>query len=757
MPIANEAGTTSPSQSLATKADPRSARTGLVASFSDVLGVLLQSSAATLLQTAHSTSTASKPRSKSAVEQTPANNTAPATASSSILTASSATTVPVSVPPIVIDNPPTLATPDSEISEAPADLSTQQSAVPVETIAAPVNSGGQSAASGFLGTPSQATRAARFPGAGFEIPGSTTYTTWMPPKVSELSTMAPASSVAPIRAAVDGQTNSTGDAASIASSTDFVPQSSESVQFQQPPGSSIAASQISTLPALGQPALQTVPQSGEPIEASPETQPSSDASSQVVNGAAGDTPLTSAVEYPAPQFSRPSAMTDEPGATDPTSTVPSVRNDMPGPSLAPAYRKQEAADGASASISASTIPQAPSAAPVTSVTAQSSVASNIIETPGAAVAASPATSTSTVLPDRNNSLSRAPNPTSGSRRQTAAERSDALPRGGTNNPPPSDTAPTIVSIPPSVVPGSTGVGVSTVPIADAPPLQRNTAADDRPSARTGSETSAKPNADDNSAAGAIAFTSDSNTGSSSQNPNTGSDKTFAAVWNPTPATPAGDPLLSPATIFSSAAINGAQIDVPKITESVSSTVSPHGSSADSVARQMANESPELSAGLQSWNGGENLRGDVTQAAHLMAKAGQSEMNIAMQAELLGAVQVRAHMSGDQVGAAITVERHEAHAFLNNDLPALHQALSERQIRLEKISVDQGSPLASGTATDGSGQQQSQNGFQQRSLYSGGSARDQSSSALMNSTFTDTTDTTDIRVAFDSDGRLSVRA
>jgi flagellar hook-length control protein FliK len=142
----------------------------------------------------------------------------------------------------------------------------------------------------------------------------------------------------------------------------------------------------------------------------------------------------------------------------------------------------------------------------------------------------------------------------------------------------------------------------------------------------------------------------------------------------------------------------------------------------------------------------------------MAKSGQSEMNIAMQGELLGAVQVRAHVTGDQVGAAITVERHETHAFLNNDLPALHQALNDRQLQLEKVSVDHGSAVGwSGAAAGGSGQQQSQNGSQQRSLYSGSAAREQASIALMNSTFADTTDTTDTRVAFDSDGRLSVRA
>jgi flagellar hook-length control protein FliK len=302
------------------------------------------------------------------------------------------------------------------------------------------------------------------------------------------------------------------------------------------------------------------------------------------------------------------------------------------------------------------------------------------------------------------------------------------------------------------------LGTAAASVVDAVPTHSNAATENQHSGKTNSESFEKPNAGDNVVSLAVPVTSDSDAGSSYQNSNAGSDKTLAAAWNSRAATPVGDPPIPPAAIPSSPAISNSPITVPKIDETAASLASSHVPSADSVMRQLADEGPELSAGLQAWNGGENLQGDVTQAAHLMAKAGQSEMNIAMQAEWLGAVQVRAHVTGDQVGAAITVERHEAHAFLNNDLPALHQALNDRQLRLEKVSVDQGSPLAwSGTAGDGSGQPQSQNGAQQRSLYSGSAAREQASSAALNSTFTDTTDATDARVTFDSNGRLSVRA
>ena len=104
--------------------------------------------------------------------------------------------------------------------------------------------------------------------------------------------------------------------------------------------------------------------------------------------------------------------------------------------------------------------------------------------------------------------------------------------------------------------------------------------------------------------------------------------------------------------------------------------------SQTALQQRSEDGPELSAGLQAWNGGNNASPAAAPSDHLAGTAAASEMNVALRAEGLGAVQVHARVTGDQVGAAITVERHEAHAALASDLPALHQALSDRQLRLE---------------------------------------------------------------------------
>jgi flagellar hook-length control protein FliK len=559
---------------------------------------------------------------------------------------------------------------------------------------------------------------------------------------------------------VAGPANSLSyDAQPAAPSAGSSPQASGSV-LSQPFAFGIPAGQISPSPALGQTAQQAVQQSGEPTETSTGAQALSDISSEAANDIGGDATPALVVEGPASSPALSAAIADPTGATGPSSVAPATQNNSFGSraNLTPVSRKQEPADEVNASFGAATDSQPPSVDAVTSTAAQASVASSITETPGATSVASAPASTSTVQPARNNPVTRGPSSAPGSRRPMAIGGPSTALNAATVSHPLSVTGATTTSPQASVASSSTvALGAAGTSVIDAGPIHSDAATEGQPSGKANSESFAKPYADDNVALPGVAVTSDSDTGSTSQNPNTGSDKTFAAVWNPSPAAPSTGPSIPATAAPGSAAMSGSQITVPKVDEPLTSDASSHVPSADSAMRQLANEGPELSAGLQAWNGGENLQGDVTQAAHLMAKAGQSEMNIAMQAELLGAVQVRAHVTGDQVGAAITVERHEARAFLNNDLPALHQALNDRQLFLEKVSVDQGSPLTSGAAADGSGQQQSQNGSQQRSLYSGGVAREQASIALMNSTFSDAADTTDTRVAFDSDGRLSVRA
>ncbi|MBZ5698041.1 MAG: flagellar hook-length control protein FliK [Acidobacteriia bacterium] len=100
---------------------------------------------------------------------------------------------------------------------------------------------------------------------------------------------------------------------------------------------------------------------------------------------------------------------------------------------------------------------------------------------------------------------------------------------------------------------------------------------------------------------------------------------------------------------------------------------------------------------------------IVSGARLMDHPGQTEIRIEMQAELLGGVELRAHFSGGQIGASIAVEHHDAQMLLANELPALHSALIEKNLRVDTLSVSQGMPASMG---GGPGGDASQRGFGQ---------------------------------------------
>jgi len=92
---------------------------------------------------------------------------------------------------------------------------------------------------------------------------------------------------------------------------------------------------------------------------------------------------------------------------------------------------------------------------------------------------------------------------------------------------------------------------------------------------------------------------------------------------------------------------------------------------------------------------------VVNAAHIVGQPGQTEIRIEMQADSLGGVELRAHIAGDQIGASIAVEHHDAQLALATDLPALHSALVEKNLRVETLIVSQGnfSSLSGGSGQD----------------------------------------------------------
>jgi hypothetical protein len=140
---------------------------------------------------------------------------------------------------------------------------------------------------------------------------------------------------------------------------------------------------------------------------------------------------------------------------------------------------------------------------------------------------------------------------------------------------------------------------------------------------------------------------------------------------------------------------------------------------------------------------------IANDAQLMQTATHSEMRIAMQTEKFGAVELHARVAGDEIGAAITVEKKDAHAALAMELPALQQALSDKQMRVDQIALLHGS-LGSTAGDAGAHAQQGERGAGTRGTLPGfqGNAEKLATGALI---------TPEQLGAFDAQGRLSVLA
>jgi hypothetical protein len=128
--------------------------------------------------------------------------------------------------------------------------------------------------------------------------------------------------------------------------------------------------------------------------------------------------------------------------------------------------------------------------------------------------------------------------------------------------------------------------------------------------------------------------------------------------------------------------------------------SPPVTTLDHAAVAVPHQNAAAPAPLPSPEGPDVAANHFVNNAKLVEAAGHSEMRIAMETDKLGAVELRAHMVGDEVGAAITVEKRDAHAVLAIELPALQQALSDKQPRIEQVTLLHGS--FSSTTGDASG-------------------------------------------------------
>lgn len=175
--------------------------------------------------------------------------------------------------------------------------------------------------------------------------------------------------------------------------------------------------------------------------------------------------------------------------------------------------------------------------------------------------------------------------------------------------------------------------------------------------------------------------------------------------------------------------------------------------ATTVRADRASDAVDSSPLLRAWNGGDNAQTHLVQSAQVAGNLRESQVNFALQADTLGNVEVHARVTGDVVGASIGVDRHDAHTIISSTLPTLHEALSERQLRVSEVSVFQNSQQqASSAPGDGRTSQQRDPG-QQRAAANPWAA-EQATPVPDVAGFAESSVSSS---SFDSNGRLSVRA
>ncbi|MGB8538722.1 MAG: flagellar hook-length control protein FliK, partial [Acidobacteriaceae bacterium] len=100
--------------------------------------------------------------------------------------------------------------------------------------------------------------------------------------------------------------------------------------------------------------------------------------------------------------------------------------------------------------------------------------------------------------------------------------------------------------------------------------------------------------------------------------------------------------------------------------------------------------------------------DVAKASELYQRVGGSEIHIAVETDLLGAVDLRATVRQSALTATIGVQRSDVQTLLSNELPALQHALAGKNFHVEQISVLDHSAGGSGGSSGQQAPAQNQN-------------------------------------------------
>jgi Flagellar hook-length control protein FliK len=141
------------------------------------------------------------------------------------------------------------------------------------------------------------------------------------------------------------------------------------------------------------------------------------------------------------------------------------------------------------------------------------------------------------------------------------------------------------------------------------------------------------------------------------------------------------------------------------------SVSSVSSEKTSASSQLANSLQTAVSSASVSPNGPAVPGAQVSQAHLFAGAGTTEMRISVNTDALGPIELQATSDKDRIGAVIAAAKPETQELLANELPTLHQALSERNLQVQQLTVSQGA-LAGGMSGRG-GYSQSPDAWQKQ--------------------------------------------
>jgi flagellar hook-length control protein FliK len=171
---------------------------------------------------------------------------------------------------------------------------------------------------------------------------------------------------------------------------------------------------------------------------------------------------------------------------------------------------------------------------------------------------------------------------------------------------------------------------------------------------------------------------------------------------PAPVQPANDAAATSAMKADAAAAQSSQPN-----SSISTTLGEKSSASSEPTSPLQNAASSDSATASDTA----LPGADISQAHLLGASGAAEMRISVNTETLGPIELRATSEKDRIGAVIAAAKPETQELLNSELPTLHQALSERNLQVQQLTVSQGS-LAGGMSGRG-GYSQSPDAWQKQ--------------------------------------------